>query len=168
MRKTAAWVLMCLAAAASDAAAESNSGSLNAMMQITRHTTYEQAAAAAVQMGIAAQAASALASLLNQKADSAQSDADRSAQLAQGALLSGASDFDSLQTKALEDQLAANRLWTDAEQATKLAEDARRAARAAELTAVNALNTAASVGPVSTAARAKLDRTIKNSSVSSQ
>jgi hypothetical protein len=168
MRKTATLVLMCLAAAASDAAAESHSASLNTMMQVTRDTTYEQAAAAAVQMGIAAKAASALASLLNQKADCAQSDANHSSQLAQSALLSGDSDFDRLQTKALEDQLAANRLWTDAEQAQKLAEDARRAARAAELTAVNALNTAASIGPVSTAARAKLDRTIENSSLSSQ
>jgi hypothetical protein len=168
MKKTAMFVMMCLAAPASDAAAENDSGSLDATMQITRDTTYEQAAAAAVQMTLAAKAASDLASLLSQKADGAQSEASRSAQLAQAALLSGSSAFDMLQTRALEDQLAANRLWADADQAQKLADDARRAARAAELTAVNALNTAASLGPVSTDARAKLDRMLENSSFSSQ
>jgi hypothetical protein len=164
MNKTAIFLLMFLTAAASGAAAESDSRGMDATVQVTRDTTYEQAAAAAVQMSLAAKAASDLASLLCQKADAAQLVANQSAQMAQAALLSGNSAFDTLQTKALEDQLAANRLWTDAEQAQRLADDARRAVRAAELTAVTALNAAASLGPVSADARAKLNRMLENSS----
>jgi len=168
MRKIAIVLMVCLTAAAPGAAAESTLQDVDATVQITRDTTYEQAAAAAVQMSFAAKAASDLASLLARKADAAQIAAHASAQLAQAALLSGNGAYDILQTRALEDQLAANRLWTDAEHAGVLAEDARRVAEAAELTAVNALNAAASLGPVSSDARAKVGRMLETNSLSAQ
>jgi hypothetical protein len=124
---------------------------------LVRNSAYGMAAAAAAQMHSALKAAEDLADLLSAEARKAELIATQSAREAQAALLGGSKDYDKLQTQALDDQLRANRMWTDAEQATGLAQAAREAARAAETAALNALKAESGRVPMSAETGVRFD-----------